>query len=195
MRIVITGSHGTGKTTIAKQIYSYIKNEEIKAEINTNNLQKNKIFSGRQTYCFLPEAALQAYEIGLPINENTSVETEVWIFAKQLEMEMKIKNNWVADKCFIDLLAYGKFLFPHNYELINILTQVALPRMHKYDLVIFTPCGEFPIEDDGIRSLDPRFQSEIDKIIIKIMKEHNIQYHKITGGKEERYKQALKLLN
>jgi len=197
MRITITGSHGTGKTTLVQHLLSYLKEQEQKngfrTELNTEE-KIEKIFAGRLPYRFLPETAVQAYRLGLPINEYSSIETEVYIFAKQLEMEMRYADNWIADKCFVDLLAYAQLLFKHDYALMEILKKIAIPRMHKYDKVIYVPTGEFPIEDDGIRSLDPDFQKEVDTIVVSILKENRISYQRIVGDKEERFRAAVKYI-
>ena len=198
MKIVITGSHGVGKTTLGKQIFQYIQSEENKIDIiNEFTIEKaslSKIFSGRKKYNYLPDVAIEAFNSGFSISEDTSLETELWIISKQVELENKFFDNYVTDKCFIDLLAYGIYIFKDNSALIEILKQIAIPHMHKYDLVIYLPTGEFPIEDNGIRSLDPVFQQEIDRVILEIMKENNIPYHRISGSKEERYEQILKLI-
>ncbi|MFA6551396.1 MAG: AAA family ATPase [Patescibacteria group bacterium] len=198
MRIVITGSHGVGKTTIMGQLLQYIKAEEVKSGFTnpsgSGDATLSKLFAGRQGYQSLPDAAIQAFENGFTISEKTSIETELWIIAKQIENETKFKDNWVADKCFIDLLAYAIFLFKDDRDLLDVLTRVAVTRMRKYDLVIYVPAGEFPIEDNGIRSLDPKFQLAIDRLIVLIMEKYKVPYERLTGNKEERFNQAIKLL-
>lgn len=165
MKVGIAGSHGTGKTTLSK------------------------LLAGKNNWRYLPEAPLQAMTRGFPINEETSVETELWIFAKQIEMEMFTPESWVADKCLIDLLAYARYLMPNERALLEILTKI-VERNAVYDVVIYLPTGEFPIEDDGFRSTDPVFQEAIDREIVRIMHEMGIEYYKIVGTREERLEKA-----
>lgn len=171
MKIGITGLHGTGKTTLSQFIAGK-----------------------RGGFKLLPEAPRQALQLGFPINENTPIETEFWIFAKQLEMELVAQDNYIADKCFIDLLAYAMYIFAEKADFINILREIAKGAAKKYDLVIYLPTGEFPIEDDGVRSTDPKFQEAIDKLILKILNNFGVSYTKITGNKDERYNQAVELI-
>jgi nicotinamide riboside kinase len=175
MRIVITGSHGVGKTTLISHFLEILNREEEKFKL-------------------LPETPRQAVKLGFPINENTPIETQFWIFAKQIEMEHLAKNYFIADKCFIDLLAYAIFLFPDQPEFLKVLRDIAKKAAVNYNLVIYIPSGEFPIEDDGVRSTDPKFQSEIDRLVVEILNEFGVDYTKITGNKEERYKKALELM-
>ena len=143
-----------------------------------------KLFAGRQGYQCLPDAAIQAFENGFTISEKTSIDTELWIISKQIENEMKFKDNRVADKCFIDLLEYAVYLFKGDRGLLDVLTRVAASHLRKYDLIIYVPAGEFPIEDNGIRSLDLKFQLAIDRLIVAIMEKYKISYDRLTGNKE-----------
>ena len=201
MRIAITGSHGVGKTTLIKDLLNYLNNKEGNVKIGitgshgTGKTTLTKHLAGRQGYKLLPEAPRQALQFGFPVNENTSLETEFWIFGKQLEMEMIAGSNYVADKCFIDLLAYAMYIFKDNGEFLKVLKDITKKAVKNYNLVIYLPSGEFPIEDDGVRSTDPKFQMDIDKQIIEILKEFDLEFIKITGGKEERYQKVIKAVN
>lgn len=177
MKIILTGSHGVGKTTLGKQIHDFL-----------NGLSEEKKFT------YLREVPVQAHEAGFQINESTSFEAELWMFTKQIEMEMQNPANVILDKGFIDLLAYGEYLFKNDEELISIIRRIALPKIKNYDLVIYLPTGEFAIPYDGLRSMDPIFQSEIDKMILKIMHQNKISYTRIVGTQEERYAKALQLI-
>ena len=217
MKIVIIGSHSTGKTTLAKQIVDHLNHQnqsflhrtlsklfnrkgrnEMKIGVtgahSTGKTTLSMLVSGKLKFTFLPEAPFQAFQAGFPMNETTSEASEVVIFAIQAMMEQRFKDNFVADKCFIDLLAYAAHLFPDNRELLRALERVAKPYIQGYDLVIYLPCGEFPIVDDGYRSLDPEFQRAIDYKIVEIMARLGISYHRVTGSPTERLEKVKKLL-
>ena len=191
MRIAITGSHGVGKSTLVNDLLVYLNGKETGSKINITDLDSA---SKRKDFKLLEEAPRQAFELGLPINENNSPETQLWVFAKQLEMELIAQNYYIADKCFIDLLAYVMYIFRERRDLIDTLKDISRRAASKYDLVIYLPAGEFPIEDDGVRSTDPEFQKGVDKLILEILNDFGISYVKITGNKEERYNQARELI-
>lgn len=178
MRVAITGSHGVGKSTLINDLLNYLNQEAREGG----------------GFKLLPEAPRQAFELGFPINENNTPETQFWIFAKQLEMELIAQDNYIADKCFIDLLAYAMYIFREKQDFINILKDISRRAARKYDLVIYLPSGEFPIEDDGVRSIDPKFQEGIDKLILEILNDFGVSYTKIAGSREKRAKQAIDLV-
>lgn len=200
MRIAITGSHGVGKSTLINDLLNYLNKEAgmkiaITGSHGTGKTTLSQFIAGKKGgFKLLPEAPRQALQLGFPINENTPLETEFWIFAKQLEMELIAGDNYVADKCFIDLLAYAMYIFAGKADFINILREIARRAVEKYDLVIYLPTGEFPIEDDGVRSLDPKFQEAIDELIREILDNFGVSYTKIIGDKMQRYNQAIELI-
>lgn len=169
MRIAITGAQGVGKTTLARQI--------------------NKDFPD---FKILPEAARLAKEAGYALDETATTGTELWLIAKQIELE-NTENKWIADRCGIDLLAYIHHLFSEESALIEFATQTLVPRFSSYDLVLYLPSGEFAIEDDGIRITDSEFQQAIDNRIKDILEKHKIPFIKIVGSPKERLSQVKKL--
>lgn len=198
MKIVVLGSHGTGKTTLTKRLHGHLKDnypleiESVKVARDREEFRLPKSV-GSLRWTYLPEAPFEATQRGFSMNEDTSLESETWILAKQLELE-KISAPWIADKCLIDILAYARYLFSEEPELLSVAERVAR-RNIDYDLVLYLPTGEFPVEDDGLRSTDPRFQQDIDKEIVKIMVELGVDFYVIRGDKEERFNRAKKIIN
>ena len=171
MKIVIIGAQGVGKTTLAKQI--------------------NKQYPD---FKILPEAARLAKEAGYSLDHNATTETELWLIAKQIELE-DTEGKWVADRCGIDLLAYIHLLFSKEPSLIEFATKTLVPRFSKYDLVIHLPSGQFGIEDDGVRTTDIKFQQTIDRGIRDILEKHKISFVEIVGSPEERLAKVENLLH
>jgi len=162
MKIVITGAQGVGKTTLAKQINKHYPDFKI-----------------------LPEAARLAKEAGYNLDHTATTETELWLIAKQIELESE-EGKWVADRSCIDLLAYIHHLFSEELSLIEFATKTLVPEFNKYNLVLYLPGGQFPIEDDGVRTTDVQFQQAIDKRVRDILEKHKIPFIKIVGSPEER---------
>lgn len=171
MKIAITGAQGVGKTTLAQQInkdYPLLK--------------------------ILPEAARLAQKAGYKLDHTATVETELWLISKQIELESE-EDNWVADRCGIDLLAYIQYLFSQEFNLIEFATKTLIPKFSNYDLVIYLPSGEFAIEDDGLRTTDIKFQKDIDNQIKDILEKHKIKFVKIIGSPNERMEKVKKILD
>ncbi|MFA5791992.1 MAG: ATP-binding protein [Candidatus Paceibacterota bacterium] len=170
MKIAITGAQGVGKTTLAEQI--------------------NRDYPD---FKILPEAARLAKEAGYNLDQTATTETELWLIAKQIELE-STESKWVADRSCIDLFAYIHHLFPEESSLIEFATKTLVPRFNKYDLILYLPSGEFAIEYDGVRTVDIEFQKEVDKKIRDILEKHKIPFIKIIGSPEERLEKVKKLL-
>ncbi|HTE48681.1 MAG TPA: ATP-binding protein [Candidatus Paceibacterota bacterium] len=170
MKIVITGAQGVGKTTITRQI--------------------NKDYPD---FKILPEAARLAIEAGYKLDQTATAETELWLIAKQIELE-STEGKWVADRCGIDLLAYIEHLFPQESALIEFATEILVPRFNKYDLVLYLPSGQFAIKDDGVRSTDIKFQEAIDERVRNILDRHKISFVRIVGSPPERLARVKNLL-
>jgi adenylate kinase family enzyme len=171
MKIAIIGAQGVGKTTLAQQI--------------------NKDYPQFQ---ILPEAARLAQKEGYKLDHTATVETELWLINKQIELESK-EGDWVADRCGVDLLAYIQYLFSQENDLIEFANKTLVPKFSNYDLVIYLPSGEFAIEDDGLRTTDLKFQKDIDDKIRDILEKYKIKFIKIVGTPEERLKEVRKILN
>lgn len=170
MKIAIIGAQGVGKTTLAQQI--------------KKDYPEFKI---------LPEAARLAKMAGYKLDHTATLETELWLINKQIELEGG-EDHWVADRCGIDLLAYIQHLFSQEFDLIEFATKTLVPKFSTYDLVIYLPSGEFAIEDDGLRTTDIKFQKDIDNQIKDILKKHKIQFVKIAGSPKERLEKVKSLL-
>lgn len=172
MKIVITGAQGVGKTTLANQI-STIKN-----------------------YKLLPEVARIMIDMGHTLDMGVTLDLEF----KMLNIQKKMEEDeapWVADRCLIDIVAYSGILFPNSRKLNRISFHWL--KKSQYDLIFYLPI-EFPIEDDGVRSIDVDFQQQVDKKIKHVLNQISYKNAKprlftITGSKEERLKKVLDILD
>ncbi|MEK7140378.1 MAG: ATP-binding protein [Patescibacteria group bacterium] len=170
MKIAIIGAQGVGKTTLAQQI--------------------NKDYPD---FKILPEAARLAKEAGYALDQTATVETELWLITKQIELE-NTESKWIADRCGIDLLAYIHHLFSEESALIEFATKTLVPGFNNYDLVLYLPGGQFAIEDDGVRITDIKFQQDIDWRIRDVLEKHKIPFVKIIGSPKERLAKVKNLL-
>lgn len=166
MRIAICWSHWVGKTTISK------------------------IISEKFNLKVLPDIVVDAHKMGLEINENTPMETQLRLSAKQFENEF-IHDNFVADKCIFDYHIYAKAL--NMDEDIVVITKKLALKIHNYD-VIFYIKPEFALVDDWVRSLNPEFQSAVHDVYEDFLKENQINYHIISWSIEDRERQVLDII-
>ncbi len=167
MKIAIVGAHGVGKTSLSERLAEALRIKNI------------------------PDVAIEAFKKGFPINENTPAETQFWLFSRQLELERNFADHWIADKCLIDYSVYADIIFS-DFRIKELLAEM-VRRNLSYDFVFYLPI-EFPLEDNGIRSLDPEFQRIIDRRYREILNNWGIGHQIVSGSLEERFNQTMKII-
>lgn len=166
MRIAICGSHWVGKTTISK------------------------IISEKFNLKVLPDIVVDAHKMWLEINENTPMETQIRLLAKQFENEF-IHKDFVADKCIFDYHIYAKALDMDEH--VVLITKKLALKSHNYDIIFYIK-PEFALVDDGLRSLNPEFQSAVHNVYEDFLSENNINYHILSWSIEDREQQVLDII-
>ncbi|MGI9022068.1 MAG: AAA family ATPase [Acidimicrobiales bacterium] len=167
MKIAFVGSFSTGKTTLAN------------------------LFAKEWDYPLLPEVAREVVELGFPLDQNATAETETLIFLKQWRAE-SMHEHFVADRSIYDVLAYADWVMEHaraprkEDHLWIESRQLAVTDLRaRYDHVFYLPI-EFPIVLDGLRPDDTAFQADIDGRIRRLLESADVAYETLTGTVEAR---------
>jgi nicotinamide riboside kinase len=162
MKVAFVGSFSTGKTTLAT------------------------LFAKEWDYPLLPEVAREVVELGFPLDQNATAETETLIFLKQWRAET-VHEHFVADRSVYDVLAYADWVMEHERaprkedHLWVEARQIALLDLRaRYDHVFYLPI-EFPIVLDGLRPDDTGFQADIDRRIRRLLESADVAYHTLKG--------------
>jgi deoxyadenosine/deoxycytidine kinase len=173
MKIAFVGSFSTGKTTLAN------------------------LFAKEWDYPLLPEVAREVVELGFPLDQSATAETETLIFLKQWRAEA-VHDHFVADRSIYDVLAYADWVMEHQdggrkenhlwYESLEIAT---LDLRARYDHVFYLPV-EFDIVLDGLRPDSPEFQADIDRRVVGLLKGADVAFTTLTGTVPERQEQVRK---
>ena len=171
-RIVLTGAHGTGKTTVLNMF------KEGGYPVITEVVRK------------------LAREKGIKINEMGDDEAQKMIFNTYLkEFEA---DEFVSDRGLTDVMAYTLYLVNKGKcqtgLLESQLNELKNFKVRNSDIAYFYFPIEFELEDDGVRSIDPEFQRDIDKNLKTILKEAGINYFLVHGTPEERFQQIVDLV-
>jgi len=167
MRVAFVGSFSTGKTTLANS------------------------FAREWDYPLLPEVAREVVELGFPLDQSATAETETLIFLKQWRAELA-HDRFVADRSIYDVLAYADWVMEHARETRkedHLWTEARLIAVGdlraRYDHVFYLPI-EFPIVLDGLRPDDTAFQADIDARIRALLESADVAYETLTGPVEAR---------
>lgn len=175
MKVAFVGSFSTGKTTLAN------------------------LFAKEWDIPLLPEVARQVVELGFPLDQSATAETETLIFLKQWQAE-ESHSSFVADRSIYDVLSYADWVMehqpPHRKEnhLWHASRDLATMDLRaRYDHVFYLPV-EFPIVLDGLRPDDTGFQADIDRRMRHLLDTADVAYHVLTGSVPDRQDQVRKVV-
>ena len=133
-------------------------------------------------YKKIDEIARQVIQHKLPheMSEQEFTEFEIRVLKKQIELE---KGSFIIDRSVYDILAYSK-----GHECYKQIKEMV--KNHKgYDVIFYIPI-EFKLKKDKIRKNDENYREEIDKQIVKILKNKNVV--ELNGNLENRLKGVYK---
>ncbi|MCK9439341.1 MAG: AAA family ATPase [Candidatus Caldatribacteriota bacterium] len=152
--IAFTGSHGTGKSKLALNYASNLKNEFPEYEIG-----------------YIHEI-VQECPYSIIGKDTTSSElAQMWMFAAQIKKELDLVNKKfniiVSDRSIIDYIAYSAAL--EYRDLVFSQMKFAKYYIKTYSNIFFVPIQDkIEIIDNGIRNLDLEFRKEVQNCIIDL---------------------------
>mgnify|MGYP000882289039 FL=1 len=175
MKIGILGAQGTGKTTLAEALakelgYPFIR--EVAREV----MGEMGVISPRE----------------LKGSPEKGRKFQMACLYRQIAEEEKHKN-FVCDRTTIDSAAYWiKWHAHENSSQTNMrYYTLAWENAKKYDLLVYVP-PEFPLVDDGCRSIDKSYQREIDMLVRLFLHTWSERFITVHGSLEERVAQVVK---
>lgn len=167
MKYVLTGSHGTGKTTIINSMYDWLEEKNIKPIINSSSARKIK-------------------QSGRLINDDG--DDIVQMIVNSSHIVNFREDNWFADRCIIDSFSYAVYQYKIgkvSKEVYDISLYMVKQFAGLYDKIFYIPI-EFVLTNDGDRKDEVNFQKEIDSIISGTVSDLRLSIVMVTGSVEER---------
>lgn len=173
MKLIFTGSQGTGKTTIL----NYFKDHGYNCITEVvRNLNKTE---------------------GVSINEDGDLEGQKKIFNTYLDLFDK-NEDFVSDRGLTDVISYSLYLanFVYFYEdrgkewqdlCLEQVTNLIKFEKENDVLYCYFPV-EFDLIKDGVRSEDEDFRKQVDRYIKETLDTLELNYITVTGTVEERIK-------
>jgi len=161
MKIAFSGSHGTGKTS---SVYKEASKQKL--------LNKGDV-------AVITEIARQC---PLPINEKTTKKSQLWMFSDQLKTEIDYQINYdyiICDRSIVDYCAYAYFSDKHAFKnMYQGMWHICYSFIDTYDKIYFkTIKNNQYLVDDGVRSLDFKFQQDVEDKLIEIY--NTLNYNKL----------------
>lgn len=176
MKLIFTGSQGTGKSTIL-----------------CSTPIENKI----------TEVVRSLSKTGVKINRAGDAEGQNIIFGAY-KVLLTQKGDWVSDRGLTDVLAYTIYLQAHSKddderskltnEMLNQLEELIRYNRRSPDVMyVYFPI-EFDVVGDGVRDTDEKYRADIDALIVRLLDISGAHYITIHGSVEERTKAIYNLL-
>lgn len=181
MKIGITGTHCTGKTSLAHALMGVLKERGYNAGITRE---------------FVRECPIPAGTEG-----RNSPAAQLWIIGRQLIEEIEAANSYemvICDRTIVDNYAYFLWTLKTEMNTDSAIAQMAQGILNNwapsYDYLLKLPIAS-PLQPDGFRSTDPDWQREIDSLIDEIITERKLQINKIAlAPNVQRVAEILKIL-
>jgi len=180
MKIAITGSHSTGKTSLGNSIC--------------------QAMSSKIDVRFITGLSRNIIQRGFPLNMDANIDSYSEYIIAHLSAEKKMNNYdlFISDRTILDALAYSLVNnFYANAQIsnsfISMMKEIWLVEKERYDFYIYCPI-EFPLERDGIRPNDEKYRTLVDNKIQELLLENNVQHVVVHGSLVDRTNQILKLI-
>jgi nicotinamide riboside kinase len=168
MNIAFSGAQCTGKTTLIKQLTPTFN--ELGLDIITEIAR---------------ELSKRGFEVNDEAENYDKTQDEI---AKIHAFNSNSGTDTVTDRCLIDSLAYSLYLFINgklSVEACERHRKIFDKHIKDLDIVFYLPI-EFPLIDDGFRSLDEEFRNRIAGTMESIISILEIDVVVLTGTLEER---------
>ncbi len=174
MKIALSGTHSTGKTTLMNILISHEKLKNFRFKYGLTR---------------------QLIKYGVNINSNGNDVTQAIIITDHWNRS-ELEGNIFYERCSLDGYVYTKVLHEMGGVSENIFqyAKVMLEQTIKNYGVILYLKPEFDIINDGVRDTNVLFRDKIYKCFEETIKEYNINVIHITGGVKERINQILKVI-
>jgi thymidylate kinase len=139
--IAITGTHGTGKTTLTFCLAMHYKQQGANVKI-------------------IQEVARSC---PFPLNDKMTRETALWIYHEHSKKELEAKKSHdivICDRTVFDSFVYAESL---GIKFFEYCESQAKDHLYSYDKLFFIR-PDIPLIEDGVRSNDLEFQMKVDKL-------------------------------
>jgi len=153
MIVSFSGAQSTGKTTLLNHLNSF--NSHIK---------------------FVPEVTrLVKREYDLPINEDGTDVTQMMIMSEHLRNAYNreyAEADVIMDRCSLDGIVYTHWMCDNaglNMQTYTFARNIYSKTIDKYDVIFYTSPDDVLLVDDGERSSNAKFRSEIIGLFAEYM--------------------------
>lgn len=163
MRLAITGSSSTGKTTLAKLLVEAPRIGDILRRFISADARSLLTELGHKSMDRMSRAELREFQLAY--------------FERKKLVEDDL-SHFVTDRSFVDVAAYWleRDTFDQSRAERERLLEPCRQLADRYDLHVYLPFGLLPFRDDGYRSNDMMLHRRIDARIRLLLNEWNLRH-------------------
>jgi nicotinamide riboside kinase len=166
MKIGFTGTVSVGKTTLV------------------NALKELPEFSD---FYFATERSKYLRDLGIPLNTDSTIKGQ-FIFLAERASEL-LRDKVITDRTVIDVMAFTRLAESIPYYIGDEINQSASHLIGEYDYIFYISPEGVEIEDNGVRTTDAKYRSDVDLEIQNILRKYphkTKNFTALTGTTEER---------
>lgn len=168
MKIVITGTHSSGKTTLARACSEHFKIPFLRGDTVREIMQRH--FPGEHFYLSSDQDRWRREKI---------------VLAERIKAE-ESKTSFVADGCTLNSIAYVEATIGRAIKDINEyknFCKIALENAKKYDFIFYLP-PEIPLERDNFRPTEDSFRMAVDQKLAQVLRK--VSFFEVRGDVSSR---------
>lgn len=149
MKIGLAGSISVGKSTLAKEL--------------------GKI-TQFQNYEIITERSKYLRDLGVTLNTDSTLPGQI-IFAAERSIEL-MKENVITDRSIYDVCAFTLSAKSIDWRIKEEYCNLILHLRDQYDVIIYVSPIGVDIEDNGVRTTDPKYRDQLDHVIKELIKQY-----------------------
>jgi deoxyadenosine/deoxycytidine kinase len=172
MNIILTGAHGTGKSTLVKPLA-----QEYNLEVLQRTVRNFWEDNGVNDFELLPTDVRAVFQKHLLLNQ-LDKENSLW------------EQGFITDRSVLDYLGYAVVSSTMAKTDLDLYKSLIRERLLQYDYIIYLPV-EFPAEPEYLRA-HPKSQEQVAKVLEEYLQLwlKPEQYCFARGSVEERLEQV-----
>lgn len=170
MKIVFTGSHGTGKSTLVNELLKVYNDHIGPSNFRREMSLELPLFNIYKQADIISQGFITGYMAYQAISN----------------------NKFIQDRCIIDTFAYTDYadiLDEYKEKLFQTYKDIVF----KYDYIFYIPV-EFDIIEDGFRETEKEYQKQIDQKIKYYLDIIGVKYYTLSGSVEQRLYEINKII-
>ena len=155
-----------------------------------------KELSEFKDYTFATERSKYLRDLGIPLNTDSTIKGQM-VFLAERASELMYENI-VTDRTVIDVMAFTRAAKSIPYFVSDQFEELALNLIKEYNYIFYVSPKGVDIEDNGVRTIDPKYRMEIDGNIRRLLDKYPHKFtrlHYISGTTEERIQQIKQVIN